>query len=164
MGGATEASSACSFALRRPDLVDRLVLIGVNYHFDGIRHMSGGGSDGPLFTMIAASYAERSPDGADHFGEVAAKGFELFASEPTMTTADLALVAAPTLVMVGDDDLIELAHTCSLYEAIPDAQLAVVPAASHTLPMEQPDLTADIIGRFLGSPSPPTTMMPSRRG
>ena len=34
------------------------------------------------------------------------------------------------LVLVGDDDLIELSYTCAMYEAIPEAQLAVVPGSS----------------------------------
>ncbi len=80
-----------------------------------------------------------------------------------MTTADLAGVSVPVLVLVGDDDLIELAHTCSLYESIPDAQLAVVPGASHALPAEQPAETARIVERFLSAALPPQTWMPSRR-
>lgn len=174
--------TALLVALRRPDLVDRLVLIGVNFHFSATLEMptddkasddeageTGGdatdnetGAD-PFFAQIVASYAERSPDGAAHFAEVATKSFTLFASEPTLTTDDLGAVRAPTLVMVGDDDLIDLAHTCQLYESIPDAQLAVVPGASHALPMEKPAETARIIEQFLADPVPPSTLMPVRR-
>ena len=151
-------------ALRRPDLVDRLVMIGANYHFAGFRPMAGGDDDdNPFFASMLASYAERSPDGAEHFADVAAKSFHMFATEPTLTLADLADVQAPVLVMVGDDDLIELSHTCDMYEAIPHAQLAVVPAASHALPLEHPDTTARLIIDFLEAPLPPQTMMPSRR-
>ena len=34
---------------------------------------------------MAAAYAERSPDGPDHFAVVAAKGFHLFGIEPELT-------------------------------------------------------------------------------
>ena len=153
-------------ALRRPDLVDRLVLIGPNFHHDGPRDRLTPPEDAaadPAFAMIAQVYAERSPDGAEHFGEVTAKTFTMFRSEPTLTVADLARVEVPTLVLVGDDDLIDLAHTVELYESIPEAQLAVVPAASHLLPIEQPDETARIVLRYLTAPLPPTTLMPVRR-
>jgi pimeloyl-ACP methyl ester carboxylesterase len=150
-------------ALRRPDLLDRLVTIGANYHFSGVRPMGDDNPDDPFFAMIAGQYAERSPDGADHFMDVAAKTFHMFATEPTLTLADLAGIAVPVLVMAGDDDLIELSHTCDLYEAIPGAQLAIVPAASHALPMEHPDTTAHLILDFFDSPFPPVTLMPSRR-
>jgi pimeloyl-ACP methyl ester carboxylesterase len=152
-------------ALRRPDLVDRLVLIGTNFHHDGVRGLDPPeeGDDDNAFAFLAQTYAERSPDGAGHFEEVTAKTFTMFRSEPTLTVADLARVEVPTLVLVGDDDLVELPHTVALYESIPEAQLAVVPAASHLLPIEQPEETARIILRYLDAPVPPQTMLPSRR-
>jgi pimeloyl-ACP methyl ester carboxylesterase len=156
--------TALLVALRRPDLVDRLVLIGADFHYSGVRQLDEpDGDDDPTFSLLAQTYAERSPDGADHFAEFVGKTFTMFRSEPTLTVADLAKVQAPTLVLVGDDDLIELPHTVELYESIPEAQLAVVPAASHLLPVEQPEETARIILRFLTAPSPPVTFLPSRR-
>jgi pimeloyl-ACP methyl ester carboxylesterase len=76
---------------------------------------------------------------------------------------DIAGITQPTLVMVGDDDLIRLAHTCSLYEALPRARLAVVPGASHALPIEQPELVARLIADFLAATDPPDTLLPIRR-
>jgi len=66
--------------------------------------------------------------------------------------------------VAGDDDAIELSHTCSLYEALPLGQLAIVPGASHALPIEQPDVLARLIAEFLGQTDPPQTLMPVRRG
>ena len=84
-------------------------------------------------------------------------------TEPTLTSDDLRAIVAPTLVLVGDDDLITLAHTCELYESLPVGQLAIVPGTSHVLPMERTDETARIILHFLESDVPPTTFMPIRR-
>ena len=75
----------------------------------------------------------------------------------------LAKVTVPVLVLVADDDAIALSHTCLLFESIPGAQLAVVPGASHLLPIEQPEETVRIIGTFLASSLPPATLMPIRR-
>ena len=72
-------------------------------------------------------------------------------------------MSVPTLVLVGDDDLIELAHTVALYEALPAGRLGVIPAASHMVTIEQPELVGRLIADFLESPDPPQTMMPSRR-
>jgi pimeloyl-ACP methyl ester carboxylesterase len=149
-------------ALRRPDLVDRLVLIGVNFHYDGV-HPLDFPPDSPVLAIMAADYAARSPDGAEHFDEVAGKFIVMSTTEPTLTVDDLAGVAAPTLVMVGDDDLIKLSHTCELFEALPVAQLAVVPGTSHTLPAERPDEAARIILDFLAADASPATLMPVRR-
>ena len=149
-------------ALQRPDLVGRLVTIGANFHHDGLRPVTGD-PDSPVFAAMTAEYGERSPDGAEHFGEVLGKSLAMFHSEPELTVDDLHQISVPVLVMVGDDDLIELAHTCALYESIPGAQLAVVPGTSHLLPAEDPDETVRIIKRFLAADLPPATMMPSRR-
>ena len=75
-------------ALRRPDLVGKLVPIGANFHYDGLAPISLD-PDSPLAAMIAQAYGERSPDGADHFPVVLGKAMTLFASEPTLTTDDL---------------------------------------------------------------------------
>ncbi|MDQ1380757.1 MAG: hypothetical protein QOJ71_1476 [Actinomycetota bacterium] len=149
-------------AMRRPDLVGRLVMIGSNYHHDGLLPMHVD-DDSPVLAMMLANYSERAPDGADHFGEVVAKTFTMFATEPELTVDHLRAVSVPALVLVGDDDAIALSHTCSLYESIPGAQLAVVPGASHALPLEQPDETVRIISRFLAGDATPTTVMPMRR-
>ena len=149
-------------ALSHPDLARRLVLIGANFHFNGTRPMDIP-PDSPIIGMMHSSYAERSPDGADHFGEVAQKSFAMFATEPTMTTDDLTRITSPTLVVVGDDDVIELSHTCALYESLPAGQLAVIPAASHAVPMEKPAELSRIIGDFLTGDAAPQTFMSVRR-
>ena len=166
-------------ALRRPELVGRLVAIGANYHWNVLPDLtdeapsddaggSGAGDDGvptddPIAALMAASYAERSPDGPDHFAVVAAKGFHLFGIEPELTVDDLARVSVPVLVMAGDDDLIPLSHTAAFFAALPEAQLAIVPGASHGLPMEHPQEVVGLIERFLGSEVPPPTLMPHLR-
>ncbi len=162
VGWSDGGNVALLVALRRPDLVDRLVLIGANFHYDGLRALDIG-PDSPLFAMIQSAYAERSPDGAEHFETVAGKSLDMFASEPTLTVADLARIAAPALVLVGDDDAIELSHTCTLYESMPSAQLAVIPGSSHLVPLEKPAEVFRVIADFLQGDATPQTMMPSRR-
>jgi pimeloyl-ACP methyl ester carboxylesterase len=149
-------------ALRRPDLVDRLVLIGVNFHHEGTRPISMP-EDAPFAAMIQKAYAERSPHGAEHFAVAMEKCIALITTEPTLTTADIAGVTAPTLVMAGDDDLIEPAHTLALYRALPAGRLAVVPGTSHALPMERPDEVVRLVIDFLAAADPPDTLMPVDR-
>jgi len=65
--------------------------------------------------------------------------------------------------MVGDDDAINLSHTCEMYESIPGAQLAVVPGASHGLPLEKPETVVRIIDDFFSQQLPVETLIPIRR-
>lgn len=161
VGWSDGGNIALLVALRRPDLVHRLVAIGSNYHHSGLRSLS---CLDEVMPKVREAYGEVSPDGIEHFETIHAKSVAMFATEPTLTTADLANVLCPVLVLVGDDDMVELNHTCSMFESIPAAQLAVVPGASHALPVEQPAECVAIITRFLTSPLPPVTFMPSRRG
>ena len=147
-------------ALRRPDLVRSLVLIGANYHFEGTMPTEPGGSG---LKVLRGRYAERSPDGAEHFGVVLKKSFTMYATEPTLATDDLRRISAPALVMAGDDDLMTLAHTASLYESLPLSQLAVVPGTSHAVLLEKPELAGQLIGNFLNAPVASETYFPVRR-
>jgi pimeloyl-ACP methyl ester carboxylesterase len=87
----------------------------------------------------------------------------MFATEPAMTIDEIRSITTPALVLVGDDDLVELSHTCALYEALPYGQLAVVPGASHAVPVEKPLEVAALVLDFLAGPVSPRTLMPSRR-
>jgi pimeloyl-ACP methyl ester carboxylesterase len=149
-------------ALHRPELVDRMVVIGANFHHDGIGGLDIP-EDSPFASAIVGAYAQRSPDGGEHFGEVFEKFMAMATTEPTLTTDDLGRITAPTLVMAGDDDAVLLAHTCEMYEALPAGQLSIVPGTSHALPIERPDVTARTVLDFLGAGGPPATLMPVRR-
>jgi len=149
-------------ALERPDMVTSLVLIGANYHYDGTAPVEFD-PDSPVLAMIAEGYGAVSPDGPDHFAVFAEKTATMWAGEPTLTVDDVARLGHPTLVLVGDDDLPTLAHTTSLFEALPNGQLAVVPAASHMVPLERPEIVATLIREFLASGGAVETLMPVRR-
>ena len=147
-------------AMRRPDLVHRMVVIGANFHFSGVMPIH---ADQGFLDLLRPAYVERSPDGEEHFEAHLSKAMTMIETEPTLTADDLRTIPTPTLVLVGDDDLITLAHTTELYESLPAGQLAVVPGTSHVLPMERPDETARIILHFLQADLPPATFMPVRR-
>ena len=160
LGWSDGGNVALLVALRRPDLVRSLVLIGSNYRFDGNLPTQPGGS---APKMLRDRFGERSPDGIEHFDRVLEKSRAMWAAEPTLTTDDLRRISAPALVMVGDDDLMTLAHTASLYESLPLGQLAVVPGTSHAVVLEKPELVGRLIGDFLSAPGKPETHMPKRR-
>ncbi|MEU9478735.1 4-carboxymuconolactone decarboxylase [Streptomyces sp. NPDC048191] len=60
--------------------------------------------------------------------------------------SELGRVGAPTLVLVGSDDRVTgPAEARTLVAGIPDARLAVVPGASHLVPVEQPAAVTDLL-------------------
>ncbi|WP_425588126.1 alpha/beta fold hydrolase [Streptomyces prasinosporus] len=66
--------------------------------------------------------------------------------------AELGSVGVPTLVLVGSEDQITgPAEARTLVAGIPDARLAVVPGASHLVPVEQPAAVTDLLVRHFST-------------
>lgn len=160
VGYSAGASVALWVAARRPDLIDRLVVISGAFHPDGM--ILRPTTDGPPPAPLLAAYAEVSPDGAEHFPEVVAKLVRGIDEEAALSLGELGGVTCPTLVMSGDDDNVTLEHTVALYRGLPNAQLAIIPGTSHLLLHEKPELCARIVNDFL-SADPEPTLMPIRR-
>ena len=99
----------------------------------------------------------------EHAAAVVEKSLALVKSEPNLTVDDLRTISTPILVMSGDDDVARLDHTVALYEALPEAQLAIIPGASHGVLKEQTKLSLSMIVRFFLGPIPPQTKLPLRR-
>jgi pimeloyl-ACP methyl ester carboxylesterase len=163
VGHSDGANIALLVALRRPDLLKRMVVIGANYHYEGLVNFPLLQPGDPGFEQWALKYAAHAPEGIGHAAAVLAKTNEMFRTGPTLTPEDLAAIEVPTLVMAGDDDVATLEHTTSLYESIPVAQLAVIPGTSHAVLKERTKDCVHFIERFLRQKLPVVTYSPIRR-
>jgi pimeloyl-ACP methyl ester carboxylesterase len=161
VGWSAGANVALLTALRRPDLVRRVVLVSGVFHRDGWIPAAIDPELEP-HPAIARGHAELSPDGPDHFPIVAAKLRRMDHEEPTLAAADLQALAARTLVMLADDDEVTLEHAVAMYRALPEGELAVVPGTSHGLVHEKPQLCNRLILDFLTT-DPVETIAPVRR-
>jgi pimeloyl-ACP methyl ester carboxylesterase len=149
VGHSDGAVVALVTALRRPDLVRRLVCASGVFRHDG---WAPGAIDldEEAMAFFVAYHGEVSPDGPGRFPALAARLRRMQAEEPALTVADLAGYPGPALVMVGDDeDEIPLEHTLALRGGLPRAQLAVVPRAGHGLFHDRPELATRIVAEFL---------------
>ncbi len=134
-----------------PDRFRSVVAISANIDVDGFvaedehdRAMPAAGAQ-----LIDDQYAALSPDGPAHAEVVAAKLHAMWAVEPDIPARDLGAIAAPVLVMAGQHDMVRLEHTALIAASIPDAQLCIVPGASHLLVAERPALVGQIVREFL---------------
>jgi len=109
-----------------------------------------------ITAFLGPAYGEVSPDGIGHFKVVAEKIGKMAAVEPNLQASDLAKVTQRALVMFSDDDLVTLTHTVEMYDALPNAELAVVPGTSHFLTQEKPHLVNAILLDFLTNDPVPT--------
>jgi pimeloyl-ACP methyl ester carboxylesterase len=154
-------------ALARPDLVRKLVVLGTNFDVSGVvpeveEQAATMAPDSPGLAMFRELYEATSPDGPGHWPVVFDKFVERMATQPHIPVKDLTRVNAPTLVLVGDDDIVSLEHTATLFRALPNSELAVVPGASHAAAMEKPELVNRLILDFLEK-EPVPTLLPVKR-
>ena len=133
-------------AIGHPAVVSRLAVSGANARADGytdenkewVRTLD------PASEPVSERYQALSPDGADHWPILFSRMQPMWAAEPSFTGAELARIAAPTLLIFGDSDIVTPEHAVEMFRAIPDAQLCVVPNGGHGV------MPAETVLAFLG--------------
>ena len=162
VGHSDGAFVAMLVAMQRPELVKRLVLISGGFSKEGEAAPDMEWNVDEIAAFLAPAYGEVSPDGEEHFKVVATKIGEMAAREPYLEVSELAKVTPRTLVIFADDDLVTMTHAVEMFEALPDAELAVVPGTSHFLTQEKPQLVNALVLDFLTN-EPVQTVAPIRR-
>ncbi|MEJ2861531.1 alpha/beta fold hydrolase [Actinomycetospora flava] len=147
---------ALETALRHPDRVDRLVLAAVNTRADGYHaeihdpEQWATSTRMPTEEDFAAMVGGYERYGISTFEAVNAKLQPIVGAEENWTPEQLATVAAPTLVMIGDHDFVRVDHAVAMADAIPDAALAVLPRTKHTEVVGRVGIVAPLLEDFLG--------------
>ncbi len=128
-------------AIHHPDLVSKLVLTGANfsvaaYSADVWEELMTDSPD-EWFQPLRENYHRLSPDGPSYWPVVFERMRRMWTVEPNFTREQLAGIKAQTLIIAGDQDVVEPEHTVALFRAIPQAQLCVVPNGEHgVLPLD----------------------------
>lgn len=84
--------------------------------------------------------------------------------EPDIPPAMLAKVAAPTLVLASDHDLVRIEHIVTIYKSLPNAQLAIFPNRTHMIPYDDPEQFNGIVEHFLATPFKKIDLIPQTMG
>ena len=155
VGYSDGGNTAIVLALKRPDLVRKLVCMGANFHYNGmvpdaVQVMEHATPDN-FYPWLINKYKEVSPDGPDHLPEVFEKIMRMWREEPALAADDLTRIQAPALVLVGDRDWVAPEHSLEMFRSIPAAQLCVVPGATHGAPFEKASLVNQIVLEFLAA-------------
>lgn len=138
---------ALLLGLRHPDKVEKLVAMAANLNPGRTAIYD---ETSKLFDDLVAAMPDSvkaSPE-----GQRSLKAITMMYKEPNITPAMLGKIQTPTLVMAGDHDLIRLSHTLQIFEALPNAQLAILPGATHAVPYDDPATFNAIVERFLSTP------------
>jgi pimeloyl-ACP methyl ester carboxylesterase len=81
-----------------------------------------------------------------------AKVTQMMLDEPNIDPKALESIAAPTLVLASDNDVIADEHTLEIYHRIPNSQLCIFPGATHMIPFDDPVRFNAAVERFFRAP------------
>lgn len=153
IGHSGGADIALEFVLAYPESVHSIISIGANYDNSWMdaEMRAAVESATPQTFMPELEEVNRSlsPDGRERYEEVVRKLRRLWLEYPKITIEQLQKVDAPVLVTVGDFDMIALPHTIRLYDALPNAELFIMPDSGHEQFFEKPDFVLPILRDFL---------------
>lgn len=140
-------------AIHHPERVTKLVITGANARIDGYtpENQEMMRTFKPDDTPISEAYRRLSPDGADHWPIFIGRLLQMWSVEPSFTGEEMQSIKAPTLIIVGDDDIVSPEHAVEMFRVIADAQLCVVPHSGHGVMPTETVLT------FLAESSTPET-------
>jgi pimeloyl-ACP methyl ester carboxylesterase len=163
VGGAV----ALALAIWHPELVRKAVISSVSFNSEGDRTENQGAMEGMSVEMIAGTpmeqdYLAKSPN-PDKLQQLLDK---LVAYQSDDWTEDeIKGIAAPTLITVGDCDMVRLDHAVRFLQlrggdvngdfvGVPASQLAVLPGTTHFFGLSRPSLVLELVVPFLDAPMP----------
>ena len=168
---------ALQLAIRHGSLVRKLVVASASFRSDGLPTVAL--EVFPTITPelfagspIERAYKETAPD-PDGFPALVEKLTRLDTAPFAWPEADVAAIAAPTLIVLGDSDGVLLEHAVELFrlrgggvmgdlQGMPASQLAVLPGTSHFVPpgsglLDRAAWLEAMIPPFLDAPLPAQT-------
>jgi pimeloyl-ACP methyl ester carboxylesterase len=162
---------ALQLAMTRPSLVRRIVFAGgASYRRDGLHPdmLEDPGPDIPDLTGTPwhDAYLRVAPDPAQ-WTTLVAKTIELDGSFEGWTADQVRAVQAPTLLVIGDADIVRPEHTVEMFRllgggvngdlvGLSPSRLAILPGTTHTGVTERAGWLGEMILDFLDPPPPST--------
>jgi pimeloyl-ACP methyl ester carboxylesterase len=166
MGGTT----GLQLAIRHPELMRKLVTVSPNYRSDGYYpELLAGLSMMTLETFVGtpeeAAYLRHAPHPEDF--PVLVEKLKDLPRDFAFPDEDVASITAPTLVVLGDSDVVRPEHAVALFRllgggvpsdltgSLPNSQLAILPGTTHrSIVNERADQLLAVSEPFLAAPMP----------
>lgn len=154
---------ALELAMRYPDLASAYIVGGVMKDFSDsyLQSLREWGFESPgevnidQMQRVAPEYVEmiqefHSPQGSEYWKELIRGISTMWLTPLNYTEEDFRKISATMLILIGDrDQYIPVEDAVAMYRLIPDAELAVVPNADHSLTRTKIDMFAEIVMEFL---------------
>lgn len=137
-GWSDGGNTGLEFALKYPDSLDKLIIIGANAFPEGVEKKITDNFINQMDQLkqlnVPESFNER-------------RLLKIMLTEPRISQKELNKIKSAVLVIAGDRDVIKKEHTEFMAKQIPFAELKIYKDASHMIPFEKADqLNTDILG------------------
>jgi pimeloyl-ACP methyl ester carboxylesterase len=150
-------STALGIALKHPDLVRKVAVFGSAHNnaglvpglVDNIKKLKAH----EVPKQFYDGYVKVAPD-PKQWAALVAKIANMLPDAKGFSPEDVRSIKAPTLIMVGDSDIVRPEHAVEMFRLHQHAQLAVLPGASHFAPMERSEWIVSMTRTFLAAPMP----------
>ena len=142
-------------ALEHPQLIHSLTLVSSTYTFDDqlkaqVPKVRASASAGWIDSLKALHGETHGVDYAQTILDLWVSSV-LRTNELPFSPEDLGKIACPTLIIHGDHDEFFPVHVpVTMYQAIPNSSLCILPNCGHNLPHESPTLFVTTLLEFLG--------------
>lgn len=156
-------------AIQHPGLVRKIVPSSVAFNPEGNRSENQDAMGEMTVDMIAGTpmeqdYLAKSPN-PDKLQQLLDKLGAYAQEEKGWEDAQIEGIAAPTLITVGDCDMVRLEHAIRFlqlrggdvngdFAGVPASQLAVLPGTTHFFGLSRPSLVLELVVPFLDAPMP----------
>jgi pimeloyl-ACP methyl ester carboxylesterase len=137
LGWSDGGNTGLEFVLKYPQYLNKLIIIGANAFPEGVDEDLLKNFKSKVHIIQLANQPEN---------ETEKRLLNLMLNEPNINKKSLNKIQNSTLVIAGENDVIQKKHTEMLAKEIPNAKLTIYPKASHYLPFEiAEDLNKDVI-------------------
>jgi pimeloyl-ACP methyl ester carboxylesterase len=160
------AGIALELAMQYPELVRRLIVASLAYTNDGFhpavaaQFMGAAPNDNDLAGSIFHEWYLRVAPDAGNWWTLVRKCNELDREFQGWRPADIEAITAPTLVIIGDSDIVRPEHAVEIFRLVgggvdgdsaglPASQLAVLPATTHLTIVDRADWLVSMVSGFL---------------
>ena len=148
---------ALQVAIRHPHLVRKLIVASALYKRDGLYPEFWDSMKRATLEDMPAELREAylrvapNPEDLPTFHNKCVKRMLEFKD---WRPEDIQSIEAPTLVMIGDADIVRPEHGVEMFRLLLHAQLAVLPGTDHMTLVERRDWLVSMIEAFLNAPTP----------
>jgi pimeloyl-ACP methyl ester carboxylesterase len=163
-GYSSGSAVAFQLALDHPELVGKLVLASFSYRLDGLHpglldNIGGLQPEHLAGTPFEQDYARVAPNPGD-WPRLIEKIKQMEEDVPQWSADDLRNLAAPTMLVIGDSDIVQPGHSVEIFRllgggvigdlaGLPRSRLAILPGTTHITLVQRTDWLSSMVGEFL---------------